>query len=451
MLVFGGMMELRIYLRIFCFTIFISSICFVQITYCQHGYSAFQKKYQKIFINYPETLEDNDGDGLDNKKELQLGTNPYSADSDGDGLDDYLEVCKYHTDPLMADSDGDDIPDSVWSERYEHAYTIKVIAEIGQPYDIKSFESFFFDAKVISADNEKVFVEYIVYPLAEAYIVPLKPQEYPPSVKRYLETDIVTKIEGESLKEVLKLIEGSKSDLEKLIRIIDYVAKNFKLKDKLFAQSEPFMEFYFEKDKISHIHQNWSPEEFYRRYSIDSILELNCLVQGMIKNKSKGACGSTAALMAGLCKSVGIPCRIKQSFPIATNKDINQVKLLENIKNIKVKEKLKDGVPGDNHFFNEVYLNGHWIDLDHYRISNNWLNRPFLKSIHFNNWHDVNFAHQWESWCKISPKKGDQSLKIRYKAYRVISIIEQKPKEFPLQIRKKGTVLFFFFTIGIKS
>jgi thiol-disulfide isomerase/thioredoxin len=50
---------------------------------------------------------DPDGDGLSNKEEEELGTNPDVADSDGDGLSDFQEAVEIGTDPLLADMDGD--------------------------------------------------------------------------------------------------------------------------------------------------------------------------------------------------------------------------------------------------------------------------------------------------------------------------------------------------------
>ncbi|MBN2015545.1 DUF4215 domain-containing protein [Candidatus Dojkabacteria bacterium] len=54
---------------------------------------------------------DEDGDGLDNRTEIELGTDPYSSDSDGDGISDGDEVNIYHTDPLSSDSDSDGLSD----------------------------------------------------------------------------------------------------------------------------------------------------------------------------------------------------------------------------------------------------------------------------------------------------------------------------------------------------
>ncbi|MCJ7626065.1 MAG: thrombospondin type 3 repeat-containing protein, partial [Anaerolineaceae bacterium] len=54
---------------------------------------------------------DDDGDGLSNVEELQLGTKPNNPDTDGDGLNDGEEVNIYGTDPKKQDTDGDTLSD----------------------------------------------------------------------------------------------------------------------------------------------------------------------------------------------------------------------------------------------------------------------------------------------------------------------------------------------------
>ena len=90
-------------------------------------------------------------------------------------------------------------------------------------------------------------------------------------------------------------------------------------------------------------------------------------------------------------------------------------------------KKYRNGAPGDNHFFNEIFINGHWIDLDNYRLGNKWQYSPYLPSVRFNNWSDVDFANEWEPWLKYD-KRSIESLRIRYKAYKTLSIEEIPPK-----------------------
>lgn len=61
-------------------------------------------------ILFGESL-DTDADGLDDKREQTLGTNPQKSDTDGDELSDGDEVIIWGTNPLVADTDGDGYSD----------------------------------------------------------------------------------------------------------------------------------------------------------------------------------------------------------------------------------------------------------------------------------------------------------------------------------------------------
>lgn len=56
---------------------------------------------------------DTDGDGLFDKREIELGTDPRKADTDADGVSDGQEVLTYGTNPLNPDTDGDGFNDGV--------------------------------------------------------------------------------------------------------------------------------------------------------------------------------------------------------------------------------------------------------------------------------------------------------------------------------------------------
>ena len=54
---------------------------------------------------------DSDGDGITNKKEREIGTNPFLIDTDYDGLPDPVEIDNSKTDPIKSDTDDDGIND----------------------------------------------------------------------------------------------------------------------------------------------------------------------------------------------------------------------------------------------------------------------------------------------------------------------------------------------------
>lgn len=54
------------------------------------------KKVNKIKININKRVVDTDGDGLSNRRELELGTDPNNVDTDGDGYHDDVEVVTGH-------------------------------------------------------------------------------------------------------------------------------------------------------------------------------------------------------------------------------------------------------------------------------------------------------------------------------------------------------------------
>jgi hypothetical protein len=79
----------------------------------------FEKAMSALYSQDPEFTatfldwqsSDTDGDGLNDKLELELNTAPYDPDSDGDLLTDYEEHVTYKTNPLLNDTERDNLTD----------------------------------------------------------------------------------------------------------------------------------------------------------------------------------------------------------------------------------------------------------------------------------------------------------------------------------------------------
>ncbi len=59
----------------------------------------------------PAALDDGDSDGVNNKREQLLGTDPHDRDTDHDGISDGTELFVTRTDPLNSDTDNDGLSD----------------------------------------------------------------------------------------------------------------------------------------------------------------------------------------------------------------------------------------------------------------------------------------------------------------------------------------------------
>ena len=88
------------------------------VTMCSQGKPA-QEELQyddpaaEMMMGNPVDSDDYDNDLVKNDVELEIGTDPYSADTDKDGLGDYYEMEVSKTNPLKADTDDDGLNDYV--------------------------------------------------------------------------------------------------------------------------------------------------------------------------------------------------------------------------------------------------------------------------------------------------------------------------------------------------
>lgn len=92
----------------------VSVILFRSLTTSQEGASATQTAVYSLSATQTAMaaigLQDSDGDGLSDAKEIEIGTDPFNPDTDADELLDGDEVLR-GTDPLNPDTDGDGLSD----------------------------------------------------------------------------------------------------------------------------------------------------------------------------------------------------------------------------------------------------------------------------------------------------------------------------------------------------
>lgn len=124
---------------------------------------------------------DSDGDGLLDKDEAVIGTDPYNPDTDGDGLSDGEEVLRQKTDPLNPDTDFDGLKDGA-----------EVLTYKTQPLEIDTDQGGVSDGHEViedgtnpldPADDLQKFTLLIEFDYDKSFIRPQYYQDLEPVVK----------------------------------------------------------------------------------------------------------------------------------------------------------------------------------------------------------------------------------------------------------------------------
>jgi hypothetical protein len=103
----------------------------------------------------------------------------------------------------------------------------------------------------------------------------------------------------------------------------------------------------------------------------------------MFYNKVHGACTSTALLMATVLRALGIPTRIVVFVPAADPNDSGQLRLLckavhHNVTRSVVQRGLQGQSGFDDHMFNEVFINHHWVRLNYTNLGQGIVDKNYL-------------------------------------------------------------------------
>lgn len=363
-------------------------------------------------------LTDTDQDGLPDAHENEYKTDIASQDTDGDGLSDYDEIVKYRTNPLSADSDEDGIPDSAWEERREYTYTIQAVVDLNVPHRIEDMNDLYQDARILKANGRTSRIEVVLFPEAEPNI---NPSEYFISTGIYTKPTY-TKNYSEEMKESIRdLVKESKTDIQAVIKIIKELKSTeyLHLIKDLKMDSDMPMDFSLvkgEHGKVAVLNERKS-----QKYSIEEIKEKVLFADSMYKNKTRGACGSTAILRGAMLRAAGLEERSIFTIPLFYSlKSDNLV--------MKVKDDYVDttflNLPDSgeeswvDHVLNEVLIGNRWIQVD-FGIDTGYrsLNSPKIKTICFNDPTEIDFANDYS---KLDFYKE--------RPYKYISVIEQDKK-----------------------
>lgn len=319
--------------------------------------------HSSCLADFPILLpqQGHDLDGLENKPEIEIGTNPRSVDSDNDGLSDYEEYCKYHTDPTKSDSDNDGIQDGDWHERREYTYTIRAICEIRPPNKEVLMNDIYQDVRLTNTPSrfeDGAIVEVLLFPFATPHVFaqayPYK--SIPKRLQKYLQRTLAMNFSEEMREEVGEIVKDANTDIEAVESILAWITSETRLENSI----PEFAYFNVVDNKIIWRKSLGSTEKDER------LLHTNFFGDSMFKNRVHGTCSSTATLRSTMLRAAGIPTRIIQTLPLINRYEGDPEPLVDRMRKRIMARGYEWGADGGgaNHVYNEVFLNNHWIRVD---------------------------------------------------------------------------------------
>lgn len=363
---------------------------------------------EKQLIDNTSIILDFDKDGLENRLEAELGTNPKKSDTDGDGLSDYEEYCKYRTDPTKKDSDGDGKSDGDWQERREYTYTIRALCEIRPPSDLKMINDLYQDARPVRKEatlKDARVVEVLIFPFATAHVYP---QPYPKEnldkkLKEYIQPTVSMNYSPEMKEEISGIVEGATTDVEAIEKLLHWMNSKTELVREL-----PHWSYFDIIDGKIVWHKSVGDSK-----RDEQFLETNFFGDSMFKKKVHGTCSSTAILRGTIFRAAGLPTRLIQTLPLITRYSEDSEPLADRLR---MRHMAKGytwgpGNGGANHTYNEVFLNNRWV-----RVDNSIGTGPFVG--------DKLFVKAWSSadWNNLKEEWNNK------RCFRALDVSDAYPK-----------------------
>ncbi|MHC4575218.1 MAG: M56 family metallopeptidase, partial [Planctomycetota bacterium] len=314
-----------------------------------------------IHVENAAVVLDSDKDGLEDRFEREIGTNPRLSDTDRDGLSDYDEYCKYRTDPTSKDSDSDGKPDGDWQERREYTYTIRAVCEIRPPSGLQVINDLYQDARPLDRKGsleDAVVVELLLFPFATPHIYA---QPYPrasldESLQEYTQPTVSMNFSPRMKQQVANIAEGAATDVEAAEKMLHWMSSETEL-----AKYSPHWDYFHIINNEIVWHGSLGDPERDKRF-----LETNFFGDSMFKNKVHGTCSSTAILRGAMFRAAGLPARLVQTLPLITRYSEDPEPLVDRLR-MRAMANGYDWGPGNggaNHMYNEVFLNNRWVRVD---------------------------------------------------------------------------------------
>lgn len=270
----------------------------------------------------------------------------------------------------------------------EDTYTITSVLQLLQPVNPADMNDDFQDARVLARDKDSCTVEVTYYPLRQVSI-----GENPNWRKDYARmTDYLKTTPTENWDETMR--RDLLADLRQ-----DGINPD-ELTDKQLV--EKVSRWAMKRAHSTHAFAIWAvhypdgkPEVYLplreafdrqkpeKSWTDQQMFDQEVLGRSMFYNKVHGACTSSSVYLATIFRALGIPTRIVFCVPAFDPNDEAQARMFySNIHHNRARETVRaalDGTGGfEDHFFNEVFVDHHWV-----RLNYSTLGQPILDAHYF--------------------------------------------------------------------
>ena len=368
---------------------------------------------------------DEDGDTLSNSRENSTGTDYQKWDTDGDTLGDYEELIKYRTKPTEADSDGDGIPDGDWNERRENAYTVEITIKLREPFDIKTMNSYYQDARIISGPDGEGYtlISVIIYPDT---IVNLDDSSYPldelpPELKEYTTPGTATNYDSGMQKAVHEIVEGAQTDVEAVLRILTWVRRETEFYDP--DRSIPEVYYTYIADGQVRLRSRSMTLTSIDGVPMEELLRTHYFAKSMFDARVHGTCTSIATLKCAMIKAAGIPCRLCFGLYPFYYHEGQQPSFYNNLTHREWNTGWLSFSEGEramsaNHAFLEAWLGSRWMLVDRSVYSSlPWKRKLLMQVFSVPDWSEVDLSQTYPTFDWIDNRP-----------YYTLSISDSEPE-----------------------
>lgn len=272
--------------------------------------------------------------------------------------------------------------------RKEDSYTITSVIQILKPVNVADMNDDFQDARMVAQDKGSFTVEVTYYPLYKPIVREnVNWRKEDASMTEYLKPTPSENWDEAMRRDLLAELRQAGIDPNQLSdkQLVEQVSA-WALKRSHEVDKDGIWDVYYPHGKpevYPQLRRAFDEDKPDPAWTDQQMFDNGALGRSMFYNKVHGSCTSSSVYMTTILRALGIPTRIVFCIPPFDPNDTNQAQMFyDNVHHNQVRETVRAALGGmqgfDNHLFNEVYIDHHWV-----RLNYKTLGQPILDAHYF--------------------------------------------------------------------